>query len=158
MRALFLIAVIGFFLQSFPAEASSSLINQTCTNLGQTQMDTDQVSIIACLQTSESNPALIWKSMLSSSGAGNEQCVGYESGAIMDCINIATGKVCMLYDGQWSCSTPSGYAPGSGAGPGTEECSSTGPNVVCINTTNGTACMLYSGQWNCSTPSGTYSP
>lgn len=48
--------------------ASANCAGNTCSPLGATQLDADQVVVIACLKTSASNAAPIWKAMVRDPG------------------------------------------------------------------------------------------
>jgi len=61
MRVIFL-AIIALLLCAVSAQAAS-LIGTACPTVGQTKMDNDNVNLVACLRTSTSDSALIWKSM-----------------------------------------------------------------------------------------------
>jgi hypothetical protein len=68
------VIIFALFLLPTPHASAASLIGQDCTgSFGTTKLDTNRVNLIACLHTSETVAALVWKGMTEVS----EQWKGY---------------------------------------------------------------------------------
>jgi|GEM_PF-3339318 len=140
-----------------PPNGGVSCLTKSCAQLGQTMMDGDGASIIACLNTSSTNTALIWKSM-SVGTTGTELCVGVGPSAPneMACTNSATGTVCYTDNTPehvWNCNGYSGWNIGTG----TVQCTAIGASapaiITCSNMATGAVCYTTLSPehvWTCS--------
>ncbi|MFA5041192.1 MAG: hypothetical protein WC464_06125 [Bdellovibrionales bacterium] len=74
MRVILLV-LLSLMLATAQASAAS-LIGMSCPTLGESKMDTNKANLIACLYTSETNNAMIWKALSTiNSGCTSGQAV-----------------------------------------------------------------------------------